>query len=138
MLRYISIFLLVVSIMSCEKEPLECELIGVQPLSDTSFVFVQLNTPIIGQKDIYGWDSFKMPIYQAQWESTNPTCWAESCWIEWATDSTNGVMNAEPDYIIRTFSPLSNADWSTWNGDYYITELILADRLALGDTIIIL
>lgn len=30
MLRYIGIFFLAVSIMSCEKEPLECELLEVQ------------------------------------------------------------------------------------------------------------
>ena len=65
MLRYISIFLLLVSIMSCEKEPLDIievqqppvDTLTVYALDVESYVWDSVNNTTIITYKYYAWDS---------------------------------------------------------------------------------
>ena len=81
MLRYITIFFIAVSMMSCEKEPLECELVEVQRDIDTITIYSQVTdsmiydpvTNITTVTYMYlAWQDFEMPVYMLAWFATNP------------------------------------------------------------------
>ena len=142
MLRYISIFLLLVSIMSCEKEPLDIievqqppvDTLTVYALDVESYVWDSVNNTTIITYKYYAWDSFDMPVYMLAWFASNPPTQTQSDWLTWAMDTSN----TNPDYFIYTTSDnyMSLYDVSYWNGDYKYNQLDLADLLINGDSIV--
>lgn len=142
MLRYISIFLLVVSIMSCEKEPFEIEEVQPPPVDTLtvyamgveSYVWDSVNNTTIVNYKYYAWDSFDMPVYMLAWLATNPPTYTQSDWLTWAMDTSN----TNPDYFIYTTSDyyMNIYDVSHWNGDYEYNQLDLSDLIINGDSIV--
>tara|TARA_R100001198_G_C5167831_1_gene170056 strand:- start:314 stop:748 length:435 start_codon:yes stop_codon:yes gene_type:complete len=142
MLRYITIFFLAVSFMSCEKEPLEIVEVQ-QPPVDTltvyamgveSYVWDSVNNITIVNYKYYAWDSFDMPVYMLAWLATNPPTDTQSDWLTWAMDTSN----TNPDYFIYTTSDyyMNIYDVSHWNGDYEYNQFSMADLLLNGDVVV--
>jgi len=139
MLRYISIFLLIVGITSCEKEPFDIE---VQPPSDTLTIYTMITdsyvydpaTNITTVTYRYSaWDSFDMPVYIPNWLATNPSSTTQTEWEDWALDSTN----SNPDYYIYTTAYyLGLNQVSYYDADYRYNQENKSDLIANGDSVI--
>jgi len=141
MLRYITIFFIAVSMMSCEKEPLECELVEVQRDVDTITIYSQVAdsfiydpvTNITTVTYMYlGWQDFEMPVYMLAWLATNPVSTDSGAWYDWASDSTN----TNPDYsILSTEYYMGTGQGAYWNADYKYNNVNKSDLIANGDIV---
>ena len=134
MLNRIILFLLCITIIGCEKEPIE---LVTQPNNDIVLYYDGYHdTDSSGTItwEYYAWDDNNMSIYVNQFLSTNPVDRTGGAFMMWAIEyNSTGVMNAEPDYHI--VSETFYTDWDHYNADYYYKETLISDHIANGDVI---
>lgn len=137
MIRYITIFFLAISLMSCEKEPLSECIIEVQESNLVTIFTQEYSTTYSTSGNIYyeyySWGSDLMAFYNDQWLATNPSDYSSQAWYDWA------IQNTQPTYLIISSDDYSqSADWNGYNQDYYYLNTNISDLITNGDTVIIL